>query len=115
MDDDVFPEEPEALPLEEWHRAHGARLVPFAGYQMPIQYPDGILAEHAWTRTHAGLFDVSHMGQLMVEGEGAAEALEALLPGDIAALKPGRIRSTARRWVRVRSQVRAAPRAGSNP
>ena len=50
------------------------------------------MAEHAWTRTHAGLFDVSHMGQLIVEGDGAAEALEAILPGDISALKPGRIR-----------------------
>ena len=70
-------------------------MVPFAGYEMPIQYagPDGgIMAEHLWTRAHAGLFDVSHMGQLIVEGEGAAEALERILPGDISALKPGRIR-----------------------
>ena len=81
----------EKLPLDSWHRAKGARMVPFAGYEMPIQY-EGILAEHEWTRTHAGLFDVSHMGQLIVEGEGAAEALEALLPGDISALRPGRIR-----------------------
>jgi aminomethyltransferase len=58
---------------------------------MPVQY-EGILAEHEWTRGHAGLFDVSHMGQLMVTGEGAAEALEALLPADISALKPGHIR-----------------------
>jgi aminomethyltransferase len=56
---------------------------------MPVQY-EGILAEHEWTRTHAGLFDVSHMGQLMVTGEGAAEALEALLP--VSALAPGRVR-----------------------
>lgn len=85
------PLAPEALPLDAWHRAKGARMVPFAGYLMPIQY-EGIIAEHEWTRTHAGLFDVSHMGQLIVSGEGSAEALEALLPGDISALKPGRIR-----------------------
>lgn len=87
------PAEPEArdLPLDAWHRAHGARMVPFAGYAMPIQYA-GIVAEHEWTRSHAGLFDVSHMGQILVEGEGAGAALEALLPADLAALKPGRIR-----------------------
>jgi aminomethyltransferase len=81
----------EKLPLDAWHRSQGARMVGFAGYEMPIQY-EGILAEHEWTRHHAGLFDVSHMGQLMVTGEGAAEALEALLPADISSLKPGRIR-----------------------
>ena len=85
------PLAPEALPLDALHRAKGARMVPFAGYLMPIQY-EGIIAEHEWTRTNAGLFDVSHMGQLIVSGEGAAEALEALLPGDISALKPGRVR-----------------------
>ena len=81
----------QVLPLDAWHRGKGARMVPFAGYEMPIQY-EGIVAEHLWTREHAGLFDVSHMGQLMVSGEGAAEALEALLPGAIATLKPGRVR-----------------------
>ena len=91
LSEDEFEVEIEQLPLDGWHRARGARMVPFAGYEMPIQY-EGIMAEHEWTRTHAGLFDVSHMGQLMVEGEGAAEALEAILPGDISALKPGRIR-----------------------
>ena len=83
--------EPAKLPLDAWHRGQGARMVPFAGYEMPIQY-EGIVAEHEWTRAHAGLFDVSHMGQLLVSGEDAAQALEALLPGDIAALKPGRLR-----------------------
>lgn len=86
-----FEAETQALPLDAWHRARGARMVEFAGYWMPIQY-EGIVAEHLWTRAHAGLFDVSHMGQLMVTGEGAAAALEALLPGAIATLKPGRIR-----------------------
>ena len=87
--------ETEALPLDAWHRARGARMVPFAGYEMPIQYTGpqgGIMAEHQWVREHAGLFDVSHMGQLIVEGEGAAEALERILPGDISALRSGRIR-----------------------
>jgi len=79
------------LPLDAWHRAKGARMVEFAGYWMPIQY-EGIMAEHLWTRANAGLFDVSHMGQLLLSGQGAAEALEALVPGDISALKPGRMR-----------------------
>jgi aminomethyltransferase len=83
--------ETRTLPLDAWHRTRGARMVPFAGYWMPIQY-EGIVAEHQWTREHAGLFDVSHMGQLMVSGAGAAQALEALLPGAIATLKPGRVR-----------------------
>jgi aminomethyltransferase len=91
LSDEEISAEPEKLPLDAWHRAQGARMVPFAGYEMPIQY-EGIVAEHEWTRTRAGLFDVSHMGQLIASGEGAAEALEALLPGDISALKPGRIR-----------------------
>jgi aminomethyltransferase len=90
-EDETAESEPQALPLDAWHRAQGARMVPFAGYMMPVQY-DGILAEHEWTRTHAGLFDVSHMGQLMVTGEGAAEALEALLPADVTSLKPGKVR-----------------------
>ena len=76
------------LPLDGWHRARGGRMVEFAGYQMPVQY-DGILAEHLWTRTHAGLFDVSHMGQLELSGEGVDAALEALLPIDLTTLKLG--------------------------
>ena len=73
-------------------------MVPFAGYEMPIQYAGasggGIVAEHDWTRNSASLFDVSHMGQLIVSGEGAAEALEQLVPGAITSLKPGRVRYT---------------------
>jgi aminomethyltransferase len=65
--------------------------VEFAGYSMPVQY-EGIIAEHLWTRESAGLFDVSHMGQLTVSGEGAEAALEALMPSDFQALKPGRMR-----------------------
>jgi aminomethyltransferase len=83
--------EPQTLPLDAWHRARGGRMVEFAGYHMPIQY-EGIMAEHLWTRTHAGLFDVSHMGQLQLIGNGAAAALETLVPGDISALKSGRMR-----------------------
>jgi len=88
-EEDIVPTE--ALPLDAWHRARGGRMVEFAGYWMPVQY-EGIIAEHLWTRTHAGLFDVSHMGQLTVSGDGAAQALETLLPGDIAGLKPGKMR-----------------------
>ncbi|MDP8914837.1 MAG: glycine cleavage system aminomethyltransferase GcvT [Pseudomonadota bacterium] len=79
------------LPLDSWHRARGARMVPFAGYSMPIQY-EGIIAEHRWTRESAGLFDVSHMGQLIIAGAGAEKGLESLLPGDLAILKEGRLR-----------------------
>lgn len=79
------------LPLDAWHRERGGRMVEFAGYWMPIQY-DGIMAEHQWTRESAGLFDVSHMGQLILTGDGVATALEALVPGDISVLKPGRMR-----------------------
>ncbi len=82
---------PDKLALDSWHRQNGARMVEFAGYMMPVQY-EGIIAEHLWTREHAGLFDVSHMGQLAISGEGAAQALETLLPGDISELKPGRVR-----------------------
>jgi aminomethyltransferase len=72
------------LPLDAWHRARGGRMVPFAGYEMPVQY-EGIMAEHLWTRENAGLFDVSHMGQLLIHGRNAASALEALMPGDFLA------------------------------
>lgn len=85
----------QALPLDAWHRAKGARMVGFAGYHMPIQY-DGIMAEHLWTRDHAGLFDVSHMGQLTFSGAnesgGVDDALEQLLPADVKGLKPFRQR-----------------------
>ncbi len=88
------------LPLDAWHRANGARMVPFAGYDMPIQYTGengGIVAEHNWTRESASLFDVSHMGQLGLVGPdgdvaAAAQALEALVPGDISQLSEGRMR-----------------------
>jgi len=90
-DEELEPIEILELPLGDWHRAQGARMVEFAGYHMPIQY-EGIMAEHLWTRENAGLFDVSHMGQLMLSGEGVAAALEVLVPGDISALKEGKMR-----------------------
>ena len=77
----------EVLPLDAWHRARGGRMVEFAGYWMPVQY-EGIIAEHTWTRTSAGLFDVSQMGQLFISGEGVEAALEAVLPIDLSTLKP---------------------------
>ena len=83
-------------PLYELHAALGARMVPFAGYSMPVQY-EGILAEHHWTRQHAGLFDVSHMGQRFLAGSDHATtvaALETLTPGDFASLGLGRMRYT---------------------
>ncbi|MGU9979102.1 glycine cleavage system aminomethyltransferase GcvT [Phreatobacter sp. HK31-P] len=84
-------------PLHALHVALGAKMVPFAGYDMPVQYPTGVLTEHNWTREHAGLFDVSHMGQCFLipeDGpfETAAAALEKLVPADVLALKPGQQR-----------------------
>lgn len=84
-------------PLNAAHRALGAKMVPFAGYDMPVQYPTGVLAEHLWTRESAGLFDVSHMGQCFLipadgQFETAARALEALVPADVLSLQHGQQR-----------------------
>lgn len=94
----------QTTPLENWHRQHGARMVPFAGYSMPVQYDfkgqlaarckGGVMAEHLHCRAHAALFDVSHMGQAMLHDAGAATALERLICGDIVGLKSGRQRYT---------------------
>ncbi|MGM0433079.1 MAG: glycine cleavage system aminomethyltransferase GcvT [Pseudomonadota bacterium] len=73
-------------PLTTLHEELGARMVPFAGYSMPVQYPAGIKQEHLHTREGAGLFDVSHMGQVWLSGEGIAEALEAMIPADLVGL-----------------------------
>lgn len=83
-----------STPLDALHIELGAKMVPFAGYSMPVQYPLGVLKEHQHTRTAAGLFDVSHMGQADLVGENIAAALEELVPGEVQALKPGRIRYT---------------------
>lgn len=79
-------------PLYDLHVSLGAKLVPFAGWEMPVQYPMGVLNEHLHTRAQAGLFDVSHMGQVILRGPGAAEALETQVPADVAGLAPGRQR-----------------------
>jgi aminomethyltransferase len=82
-------------PLYDLHVAAGAKMVPFAGYDMPVQYPLGVLKEHLWTREKAGLFDVSHMGICWLRGPDhatTARALEALVPADILNLKPGQQR-----------------------
>ena len=84
-----------ATPLRAQHVALGARMVPFAGYDMPVQYRDGIIAEHNWTRQNAGLFDVSHMGQAWLAGfehETIAQALEAFCATDVIGLDKGRQR-----------------------
>jgi len=81
-------------PLHALHVALGAKMVPFAGYDMPVQYKTGVLTEHLHTRAKAGLFDVSHMGQAFLRGENVSAALETLVPGDINILKPGLIRYT---------------------
>jgi aminomethyltransferase len=95
MSDETSPEieeiATEALPLDAWHRARGGRMVAFAGYWLPVQF-EGIIAEHLWTRESAGLFDVSHMGQLKLSGPDVAAELEKLLPSDIIGLAPGKVR-----------------------
>lgn len=98
--DGLEPIETLLLPLDAWHREQGGRMVEFAGYMMPVQYDGeggGIMAEHLWTRESAGLFDVSHMGQLYISLEEGASidldaALEAALPIDLSTLKHGSVR-----------------------
>jgi aminomethyltransferase len=80
-------------PLANLHQELGARMVPFTGYNMPVQY-EGIIAEHTHTRTQAGLFDVSHMGQAILTGPNVEQALETIVPGDIVDLPEGRVRYT---------------------
>ncbi len=84
--------EPKRTPLHALHLALGARMTDFAGYALPVQYPAGTRAEHLHVRERAGLFDVSHMGQIAISGAGAARELEALTPADIQGLAPGRMR-----------------------
>ena len=80
------------LVLEQFHAEQGAKFAPFAGYKMPIQYPLGVKGEHLHTRDSVGLFDVSHMGQLLIEGQGSTEALEKLVPAALQEMVPGQIR-----------------------
>jgi aminomethyltransferase len=79
-------------PLNTLHSELGAKMVPFAGYSLPVQYPMGLVAEHLHTRTAAGLFDVSHMGQMLLRGKEAAAALESLMPVDVIDLAVGKQR-----------------------
>jgi aminomethyltransferase len=94
-----------STPLSAAHRSRGARMTPFAGYDMPVSYPAGVLKEHLWTRAHAGLFDVSHMGPAFltlnarsgdpaVDHAAVSALIEPLICGDIAGLAPGRLRYT---------------------
>ena len=77
-------------PLHAAHLARGGKMVPFAGYELPVQYAEGVLKEHLWTREHAGLFDVSHMGQGRLRGVAPLSAFEEVGPGDFIGLKPGK-------------------------
>ncbi len=86
--------EPKKTRLNALHRELGGKMVTFAGYEMPVQYPAGVLKEHLHTRAACGLFDVSHMGQGALMGDGVAAAFEALCPGAIQELKPGQTRYT---------------------
>lgn len=78
--------------LYDLHKEYGAKMVPFAGWDMPVQFAPGVMKEHLHTRAEAGLFDVSHMAQVILRGDDAARALEALVPVDVIGLKPGRQR-----------------------
>ena len=86
--------QPKKTPLNALHRELGGKMVEFAGYDMPVQFPAGVLKEHQHTRMAAGLFDVSHMGQGAIVGDNPAAAFEALCPGAIQELKAGQTRYT---------------------
>ncbi|MDR3130157.1 MAG: glycine cleavage system aminomethyltransferase GcvT [Treponema sp.] len=81
-------------PLYQWHLSHGGKIVPFAGYLLPIQYERGLIAEHLAVREKAGLFDVSHMGEFVVQGPGALAALQHILTNDFSNMSIGRVRYT---------------------
>jgi aminomethyltransferase len=86
------PEANRRLALHDLHVEHGARMAPFAGFTMPVNYREGILSEHRWCRSSAALFDVSHMGQVRVSGPDAGAALESLIPADLVGLRSGQAR-----------------------
>lgn len=81
----------ETTPLTEWHRENGAKMAPFAGFDMPVQYK-GIIVEHKHTRTKAGIFDISHMGEFALAGSGAKDALNKVVSHDLNTLAPGKCR-----------------------
>ncbi|ATQ70387.1 glycine cleavage system aminomethyltransferase GcvT [Methylosinus sp. 3S-1] len=97
MDEHALPSPADAravTPLDALHHRLGARMAPFAGYSLPLSYPSGAIAEHLHTRAKASLFDVSHMGQAILTGRGAARLLETLVPADLDGLEPQRTRYT---------------------
>ena len=81
-------------PLFDWHNTHGGKIVPFGGYLLPVQYETGVIAEHSAVREKAGLFDVSHMGELLISGSGALKTLQMLFTNDFAGMAQGRVRYT---------------------
>jgi len=81
-------------PLYNWHEANGGKIVPFAGFLLPVQYETGVIAEHCAVREKAGLFDVSHMGEFVISGKGALNAIQRLLTNDFAKMTVGRVRYT---------------------
>jgi aminomethyltransferase len=82
-------------PLTEWHESHGGRMVPFAGFRMPVQYAAGVLAEHAAVRERVGLFDITHMGELRIAGDGAEAWLDGLVTNRLSGTAPGKVVYTA--------------------
>lgn len=94
MTNEPLDRELRTVALDSLHHELGARMVPFAGYSMPVQYLSGIIAEHKQTRTRAGLFDISHMGQVRISGPDVAKALEKLVPGNLVDLPPFKQRYT---------------------
>ncbi|MGI9385466.1 MAG: glycine cleavage system aminomethyltransferase GcvT [Methyloligellaceae bacterium] len=85
---------PRTSPIHDVHMENGGQMVAYAGWSLPVRFPSGIIAEHNWCRTKAVLFDVSHMGQVRLSGPDLAAALEALVPGNIVGLAPGKARYT---------------------
>src|ERR1700677_4625522 len=81
-------------PLDAWHRDHGARMVPFGGWEMPLEYPDGTVAEHMSCRRHAAIFDVSHLGTVRLVGSDAEAVLQSALTNDLRKIAPGRAQYT---------------------
>ncbi|MDR0685076.1 MAG: glycine cleavage system aminomethyltransferase GcvT [Spirochaetaceae bacterium] len=81
-------------PLYQWHKAHGGKIVPFAGYLLPVQYESGVITEHNAVRNCAGLFDVSHMGEFVIKGQAALSNLQRILTNDFTGMSLGRVRYT---------------------
>ena len=104
-------------PLYDLHVSLGAKMVPFAGYDMPVQYGLGVMKEHLWTREHAGLFDVSHMGQIWIEGSpDPGAAIEKLVPQSIAALQAALEKSKSpNQGVRLRFELARRLRSADRP